>query len=122
MSSNQVVNPVYSFVKRALVFAVLISLAMTLASFAVGGARLAFSVGVGALMSMASFAVLALVVTRAFGGGRAVFLGFLGLVKMAVIGIVLWWLVSQKVVEPVSFMIGFSAMVAALIVEGLKKK
>lgn len=86
-----------------------------------GTPQAVLSIAAGAGIAMASFAVLAAVLLRAIKGGRGgVAIAFLGMFKMAIIGMVLWWLLRKGIVEPLAFLGGFSTMVAALIVEGLR--
>ena len=111
------------FVSRALLLAATLAACAAGGAYWGGGAEAALSVGVGAAIAMASFAVLALVLVRTIAGGRgAGWVAALGIVKMGVIGAVLWWLLSRKVVEPLAFLGGFSTMVAALLLEGLRTK
>ena len=108
------------FVSRTLLLAAMLA---ACGAFWSGGAKAALSVGVGAAIAMASFAVLALVLVHTIAGGRgAGWVAALGIVKMGVIGAVLWWLLSRGVVEPLAFLGGFSTMVAALLLEGLRTK
>jgi len=107
------------------VFAISIGLAcaMALAGFVIYGPRTALSVGAGLVVSMASFGVLVGLVHRSLSGCSGVGMGLmvgLGLVKLAIIGAVLWWLVSRGMVGPMAFMAGFSAMVVSLVFEGLR--
>jgi hypothetical protein len=76
---------------------------------------------------MASFAVLAYTVAKAFSGtaglGRSnaavLAIGFL---KLGLLGAALWWLVSRNMIEPVTFIAGFSSVVVALLIEGVRIK
>lgn len=111
------------FVFHALIVAAVLAACVAGGAFWGGGAAAAFSVGAGAAIAMASFAVLALVLVRTIAGGRgAGWVAALGIVKMGIIGAVLWWLLSRRVVEPLAFLGGFSTMVAALLFEGLRMK
>ena len=111
------------FVSRTLLLAAMLAACAAGGAFWSGGAKAALSVGVGAAIAMASFAVLALVLVRTIAGGRgAGWVAALWIVKMGVIGAVLWWLLSRGVVEPLAFLGGFSTMVAALLLEGLRTK
>lgn len=110
------------FVRRALILGAILAAALIIASFILGYSRSAVSIASGSIISMASFAILVLVVTRAFGGGGAIFFAFLGLAKMCAIGIILWWLITRHHVEPIGFMAGFSVMVVSLVVEGMRLK
>ena len=111
------------FVFHALIVAAVLATCVAGGAFWGGGAAAAFSVGAGAAIAMASFAVLALVLVRTIAGGRgAGWVAALGIVKMGIIGAVLWWLLSRRFVEPLAFLGGFSTMVAALLFEGLRMK
>ncbi|MFH0800069.1 MAG: hypothetical protein V2A66_07820 [Pseudomonadota bacterium] len=114
------------FVRRALRIAAAILVATLVASWAWGSARASVSLASGFAVAAASFAVIALVVVRSLGGtggkGYPVLIAILGMVKMAVIGAVLWWLLSRGHVEPISFLCGFSTVVLALIVEAVRMK
>lgn len=84
----------------------------------------AISCAVGAVVAMASFAVLVYTVARAFsraaGSGRshAVVLA-IGFLKLGLLGAALWWLVSREMIEPLTFLAGFSTVVVALLIEGM---
>ena len=90
------------------------------AAAVMSGPAAAFSVGIGAAVALASFSVLCLSASCAAGSGfGAAFVAALGILKMAIIGALLWWLISRGLVEPVSFLAGFTSLVAALLIEGL---
>ena len=91
-------------------------------AFLIKGSGAAFSVALGAIISMLSFTVLAIVVYKSMTGqGRAVILvATLGIIKVMVLGALLWWLISTGVADPIAFMIGFATMVVTLIIEGIK--
>lgn len=107
------------------VFAISIGLAcaMALVGLILYGPRTAISVAAGLGVSLASFGVLVSLVHRSLRGCSGVGMGLMvgvGLIKLALIGAVLWWLVSRGMVGPMAFMAGFSAMVISLIFEGLR--
>lgn len=45
-------------------------------------------------------------------------LGLLSLLKLAVIGLLLWFLLVQKQVDPVFFLAGFTVVVIAILLKG----
>lgn len=113
----------YQLVRRVLLTAVVMLLAAVAAAFLLGHPGAAFSIAAGSTIAMASFAVLVMVVVRTMaGGGTAYWIAALGMAKILVIGAVLWWLLQAKAVEPLAFLAGFSTMVAALLVEGVRTR
>lgn len=81
------------------------------------------SIAAGFIIAMASFIVLVFVVIGSLSGTRrALWVGILGVIKMIILGTLLWWLISRGLVEPLAFLIGFSTMVVSLVVEGIRIK
>lgn len=114
-------NQASQFMRSAVRSSAIILLLMLVASWAFGSARTTVSLAAGSAVATASFVVLAVVVMRSFSGGtRAAWVAMLGLVKMALVGYALWWLLSRGKVEPFSFLSGFSTMVMALVFEGMR--
>ncbi len=116
---------------RALLTAALLAAAMAVLAFALGKSGVVISIAAGAVMAMASFAVLAAVVVRAipvacgpeaFRRQPLAVIATVGCLKLAFLGAALWVLISRDLVYPLPFMAGFSTMVAALLVEGLRLK
>jgi len=118
---NESTRPAYRLVTRVLTTAVALLALSVAAAFVTGNRGSAFSLAAGSTIGMASFAVLAMVIVRTAAGGRgAVWVAALGLVKILVVGAVLWWLLNARAVEPLAFLGGFSTMVVALLIEGLR--
>ncbi len=108
---------------RVLGIAASMAAAMAVAALVMGRGQVALSIGVGAVVAMAGFAVLAGTISGSQGNTvrwRVGLLTGIGMIKLGVIGVVLWWLISRALVGPFSFLAGFSTMVAALIIEGLR--
>ena len=92
------------------------------AALALGAATEALSIIAGGLIAIASFTILTFVIIRSFGGDKgAGFVAAVGMVKMLALGALLWWLLRRGIVEPLAFLGGFSTMVVALLVEGLRR-
>ncbi len=47
---------------------------------------------------------------------------FLSLLKLGAIGFLLWFLLAQKIVDPVFFLTGFTIVVIAILLKGFVKK
>lgn len=85
-----------------------------------GRAPLNLSVAFGNLIALSSFLLLAFMISMMLGRSGLVLalLFFMGLLKLSVITITLWWTISRNLVDPLAFLAGFSTMVLALIIEG----
>jgi hypothetical protein len=118
--STQTTTPVGMFIAKTVLFAwVLLAVAVGVA-FLFGKAGMIVSLIFGTAISSASFAVLSLVLVRAVKGGRGVvWFAVLGVFKMAILGVAIWFLLNKNIVEPITFMAGFSSVIASLIVVGL---
>jgi hypothetical protein len=112
---------------RVLITSLVIVLVLVGASLVFGRPDYAISLAAGAAASMASFAVLVFTVARAFSGAsgicrsNAVVLA-IGFLKLGLLGAALWWLVSREMIEPLTFLVGFSSVVVALLIEGMRLK
>lgn len=121
--TNPSVSSQAAFVRRALLLAVVLLAVAAAAALVVGTRKDAISIASGAGIAMASFAILSLVITRSLAGRRgAGWIAALGMVKMGILGALIWWLLSRGIVEPLAFMGGFSTMVIALVIEGIRVK
>lgn len=108
------------FVRRTLVSSAIILVIICIIAFAAAYKNSVFSIAVGWLISAASFTILAIVVIQSFAENtKAAFIALVGIIKMCLLGLVLWWLVSHGFVEPLSLLAGFSTVVIALLVEGV---
>ncbi len=103
---------------------IILAIACLTSALLTSGVNTALSVAIGAIISTLSFGVLALVIYKSMTGeGRAVILiTLLGTIKVMVLGVLLWWLISHGVAEPIPFMIGFGTMVLTLIIESMRFK
>ena len=114
-------KPAFQFMKRAILWSLAILVLAVVASLVWATTKITVSLLAGAVISIVSFTILVLVLTNSIAGGsKAVFVAILGMIKMCIIGFVLWWLLTHGFVEPLSFMAGFSTMVIALIIEGAR--
>jgi len=116
-------------VVRSLLVATLLAAAMAALALVFGQAASLISIAAGAIMAMASFVVLVVVVVRSFAiecGPAAVrrqplaLLAIVGCTKLMFLGAALWWLINRQLVSPLPFLAGFTSMVAALLLEGLR--
>lgn len=111
------------FAQRALLTAATLCALAAAGAFAFATTKAALSIAAGGGIAMASFIVLAFVIVRSAGGkSGAGWVAALGMVKMGVLGGIIWWLMSRGIVEPLAFLGGFSTMVAALLIEGIRVK
>ena len=103
--------------------AVIAAVLMSAVVVIISGTENAASLAAGAAVAIASFFVLVFTVTRSMSDGsnfsKAAIAG-LGFLKLGLIGVLLWWLVSKKMIEPITFLAGFSTVVIALLIEGLR--
>lgn len=113
---------VHIFVKRAMIVSLTLLAIALAASFAFSSIKTTLSLLAGSIVSSASFLALVIVVVHAMMGRHSIWLVLLGFVKMCLIGTLLWWLVSSRLVEPLSFLAGFSTLVVALLFEGLRRR
>jgi hypothetical protein len=122
MSSVQNRNPVRSLAVRVVLTALATAFVMAVVVIAMSSFENAFSVAVGSAVAIASFLVLVAVVTKTLTPStwpQAVIVG-IGFLKLGILGVILWWLVSNKHVEPITFLAGFSSVVVALLIEGVR--
>lgn len=114
-----------SLTTRVVLIALSLALISGVAAAALGRTDYALSLATGSAAAIISFVVLVLTVVKAHGrggglgrsGAAVLAVGFL---KLAVLGVVIWWLVSRRMIEPLTFLGGFSTVVLALIVEGIR--
>lgn len=114
---------VRSMVKRVIAVAIVILVAMSISVVASRHPLETVSLAAGGAVAIASFLVLVFTVTRAMcdgGGGTKLLVIVVGFVKLGALGAALWWLVNRDMIHPMTFLAGFSSMVLALLVEGLR--
>lgn len=125
MNMAETAGSVRSLTTRVIITASLLALFSGIAALALGRTDYAISLVSGAAAAIASFIVLVLTIMRTLGGrgglGRSgVAVLAVGFLKLALLGTVIWWLVSRRMIEPFTFLGGFSTVVLALIVEGIR--
>ncbi|MBT3181917.1 MAG: hypothetical protein HN337_05340 [Deltaproteobacteria bacterium] len=105
------------FLISAIVMAISVVIAIALQS-----KQAAISIGSGWVIGFVSFFVLVMTVMKSFSGEHVKSVGWaiVGILKLGVLGGVLWLLITRGHVEPFSFMGGFSILVFALIIEGVR--
>ena len=113
--------------KRVILISAIVALAMSAAAVIAGQPGSATSIAAGAAVAMVSFLVLVFSVARSIAGegagGRShVAVLAIGFLKLGLIGVALWWLVSRKLIDPIMFLAGFSSVVIALLIEGARLK
>ncbi len=112
-----------SFVRRTIVVSAAILLFTLIAALIWGNTRIQISLAAGFAVASASFAILSIVVIRLLvGKGSSAWVFLLGIFKIILVGVLLWWIVSKGIVEPLSFLGGFSTLVMALMVEMFRIK
>lgn len=120
---NRTPSTPLAFARRTLLTALILLAAAAAVAVAFGGMRIAASLAAGSGIAMASFAVLVFVIVRsASGAGGAAWVALLGVIKMGFLGAIIWWLLRRGLVDPLAFMGGFSTMVAALLIEGVRHR
>lgn len=93
--------------------------------FAIFGSKISVvSAAIGWATSVASFLALAITIVKAFArkNRMTAFWAALGILKLGVIGVVLFFLVTKKIIEPIAFLAGFSTIVAALLVQAMRMR
>ena len=125
MNAVETMDSAKALIVRVLITSLVIALVFVGASWAFGRPDYAISLAAGAVVAMASFAVLVFTVARAFSGAKGICRSnaavlVIGFLKLGLLGAALWWLVSRKMVEPLTFMVGFSSVVVALLIEGMR--
>ena len=117
-------SEIAKLVMRIVAISLAIAALMAGAALVMGKDGAALSIGAGAAIASASFAVLAWTIAGSLQGQargmRAGLMVGLGLLKLIAIGAILWWLITRAYVEPITFLAGFTTLVAALVVEGLR--
>lgn len=118
-------------IRRVLAVATVFTVIMEAIAFALKmPEQTLISIPAGAVAAMGSFLVLAVVLVRAgfqateerpLSRWPVAVVAILGCLKLVLIGIVLWWLISRALIEPLAFLAGFSTMVVALLHEGMKR-
>jgi hypothetical protein len=127
MSAVGTMDLAKALMRRVVITSLVIAAVIVGIALILGRNEYAISLAAGAAVAMASFAVLAYTVAKAFSGttglGRsnAVVLA-LGFLKLGLLGAALWWLVSREMIEPITFLAGFSSVVVALLIEGIRLK
>lgn len=99
----------------------LIAISMALVSLLWRSAAISLSIVGGAALSFASFMLLRTLVERALRGSvakRGLLVGAM-MLKLAVIGVVLWVVILHAPVHIISFMAGLSALIVAVLVEAM---
>jgi hypothetical protein len=116
---------VRAMVKRVILTSIAILILMAISVVASRHPIETVSLLAGTSVAIASFLVLVFTVLWTMaddGGGTKPFVIVIGFVKLGLLGAVLWWLVSRDLVHPITFLAGFSTVVLALLVEGLRGK
>lgn len=117
-----------SLLKRVIATAAVLAIVAEAAGLLLGATRQTLlSIPAGAVAAVGSFLVLALVVSHSAAGaagkrgrGSVAAVAIIGCIKLALIGVALWWLINRALIEPLAFLAGFSTMVAALLFEGFR--
>ena len=121
MSAADARRRVGSLVRRVIVLSAALAIAMSVAATLFGHSGYIASIVAGAAIAMAGFLALALTVRRSLAGGSSgLAVAGIGILKLIILGAALWWLFSMKLIEPMLFLAGFSSVVLALIIEGLR--
>lgn len=103
--------------KRTVILGATLAAIASAAAMFLGHHIIALSIAAGSIVAMAVFLIVSFVVIRTASNKRgAKTISVLFVIKTAAIGVLLWWLISYRIVEPLSFLGGFSTVVVALIV------
>lgn len=111
-----------ALVKRVVLTSTAILIVMALAVVASRHPKEVVSLAAGTAVSIASFLVLVFTASRTMAASIRPLIVVIGFVKLGALGVLLWWLVSRELVHPMTFLAGFSAVVLALLVEGMRLK
>ncbi len=126
-STTQAKSAVSALVGRVLIASAAVAAVMSAAVWALSGPELLVSVVAGFAAAMISFLVLVMSVstslsskTRSAGSNAAI--AVVCFAKLVLLGLALWWLVSRRMIEPATFLAGFTSLVIALVIEGMRMK
>lgn len=109
--------------KRTIIIASGALLVAVICSLIFATYKFALAAFAGFLIAAASFLIISMVVVRLVSHqGRSGLFAFIGIIKMGILGVLLWWLLSVQTFNPIAFLLGFSTVVAALIFESIFKK
>jgi len=113
---------IHSLLKRVAITSTIISVLAMIISLVFASLIITVSIASGWIISLASFFVLVMAVSKSFSGrsGATAVWAFLGIIKLGVLGALLWWLITKVHIEPFAFLGGFSTMIVALVVEGIR--
>lgn len=110
----------HDFIKKTSAVSFLICVIVSIGAILLGYKSLIISILAGFVIANLSFIVLSIVVVFSVTGRKhATLMAILGMIKMGIVGLVLWILLRKNLVEPVTFSIGFSTLVVALLIKGL---
>lgn len=100
---------------------IIIALVMAVASLYFRSARITLSVIAGAAIVISSFELTNLVISRTLGGSKrsvALFV-IIALLKLTLLGFVLWFLVVKMPVHALAFIVGLTTMIITIGFFGL---
>ena len=110
----------YGFIKKTSAISFVICVLVGIGAILLGYKSSIISILVGFAIANLSFIVLSIVVIFSVTGRKhATLMAILGMIKMGIVGLVLWILLRKNLVEPVAFSIGFSTLVLALLIKSL---
>jgi len=97
----------------------LAAVGMLIASIWWGSLSVSLSLLAGAVISFASYAILRILISRTVGSGgvKRIVLLIMMFLKLIFVGIILWFMVSYVPINSISFLVGLSTLMIALLVE-----
>lgn len=111
----------YQFIRRTSAVSSVLCIIIIVCATVAGHRASVFSVLAGFIIANLSFMALSVVVIFSITGRKhAALMAVLGMVKMGVVGFVLWILLRKNLIEPVGFSIGFSTVVVALLMKSCR--
>lgn len=124
MSTSDANIRIGSLVRRVIAISAAFAAAMSLAALLAGYTDYIASIVAGSAIAIAGFLALAFTVRRSLQGSHGSLsnaaVAVIAILKLVVLGAVLWWLMSMGLIDPLIFLGGFSSVVVALIIEGLR--
>jgi hypothetical protein len=99
------------------------ALVLVLASLVFKSSQITLSVAAGALIVVISYELLCLIVSRMFEKGKksAVPLIFIALIKLLIISLLIWFLVTSINVNIIALLVGLSTILLATVIYSISE-
>ena len=115
---------VTSLIKKIVLTSMILAAVAAVVSLALGHSKFALSIGMGWIISVTSFSVLCITIYSAFMKNHtaSIVAAVIGIAKLIILGLALWYLITKGYADPLAFMAGFGSTVLALMIEGFRMK